>query len=170
MNRGLCDIDKLRERVRLHRMGRNARSVARTLRMSLITERRCRLRLEEAGLLAGSPDDLPVLDELVAVCMRPETPPEQERSSIERWQHRVTKLVEAGHHATAIHALLREEDVPFAGSVSAMRRLAAQINKARGPRPEDGVIQVQTPPGETAQVDFGYIGRVAYPRTGVARR
>lgn len=164
-------MDKLRELVRLHRLGRNARAVARVLRMSPNTERRYRTILAEAGLLDGDPDDLPELDVLVAVCSAGRSsPPEQEQSSLERWRPSVAEFVAKGLEATAIHAKLTEEDLSFTGSVSAVKRLVAQVRRTNGPRPEDVVIPVDTPPGEVAQVDFGYAGRVLDPRTGKVRR
>ena len=53
------DMHQLQALARIHRMGTGAREVARLLGVSPNTERDYRRRLEAAGVLAGSPDDLP---------------------------------------------------------------------------------------------------------------
>ena len=51
MNPGIHDMDRLRELVRLHRMGVQKRTIARSLGMSPSTELIYRKRLATAGLL-----------------------------------------------------------------------------------------------------------------------
>ena len=60
------DMDRLQELVRLHRMGTGAREVARILCMSPTTERTYRAALADEGLLAGSPEDVPLAEVLRA--------------------------------------------------------------------------------------------------------
>lgn len=170
MNRGLQDMDKLREMVRLHRKGMEKRAIARVLRMSPSTEQKYRRKLEEAGLLAGDPEDLPELEVLMAACEVGKRKPAQERSSIEPWRERVAEMVAKGQQPTAIHAVLSEQGGGFSGSVSAVKRLVVQLAKERGARPEEVVIPVETPPGEIAQVDFGYVGYVVDPACGRPRK
>lgn len=170
MNRGLCDMDKLKELVRMHRMGMDKCGVARALRMSRSTEQKYRKLLDAAGLLHGDVEDLPELDVLIAVCVSARTTPEQERSSVEGWRPRIAALAKGGIQATAIHQVLTEEDETFKGSISAVKRLVAQLARERGARPEDVAIPVDTPPGEVAQVDFGYAGHVFDPARGRKRK
>ena len=170
MNPGINDMDRLRELVRLHRMGLQKRAIARALRMSPSTEQTYRKRLEAAGLLAGAVEDLPELEVLMAACRVPAPPPPQERSSIEKWRPKVAEYVLRGIGPTAIHQVLAEEDVSFVGSVSAVKRLVVQLAVEHGARAEDVVIPVDTPPGEIAQVDFGFAGRVLDPATGNLRK
>lgn len=170
MNHGLRDMDKLKELVRLHRMGMEKRAIARVLGMSPSTEQRYRKKLETAGLLRGDPEELPELDELVAVCASGTPRPQQERSSVEAWRPQIAALVAKDLQPTAIHQVLAEEDTTFKGSLSAVKRLVLQLARERGARPEDVAIPVETPPGEVAQVDFGYAGYVVDPATGRKRK
>src|SRR4051812_2745865 len=103
-------MDRLRELVRLHRMGIRKRDIARSLGMSPSTGQGYRKRLEGAGAPGGEVDDLPELDALIAACRSATPPPPQERSSIERWRPRVAELVLRGVGPTAIHQVLVEED------------------------------------------------------------
>ena len=45
-----------------------------------------------------------------------------------------------------------------------------RLKRVRGVQPEDVAIPVETAPGEIAQVDFGYVGRLYDPRAGVMRK
>ena len=63
---------------------------------------------------------------------------------------------------------LEHED--FDGSLSAVKRRCAARHRARGVRPEDVAIRVETDPGDVAQVDFGYVGKLYDPDRGVLRK
>ena len=68
------DMHRVQEAIRLHRMGRSRRQIARQLRMGRDTIRTYLESVAEAGLLEGSPDELPatkVLSELVRQKMTP---------------------------------------------------------------------------------------------------
>jgi transposase len=163
-------MDKLKELVRLHRMGMEKRAIARVLGMSPATEQKYRKKLDAAGLLQGDPDVLPDLDVLVAACRGAAPRPRQERSSVEPWRERVAALVDRGVQPTAIHQVLAEDHPAFGASLSAVKRLVQQLARERGARPEDVAIPVETPPGEVAQVDFGYAGYVLDPVLGRKRK
>jgi transposase len=176
MARRRIDTHRLRELVRLRRMGVSARRVARLLRLGPNTERRYRDVLTQAGLLAGSPDQLPTLEELSLALRRalpPRTPP-QERSSVERWRPRIADLWARGLTAQATYDRLRTEtppgEPPFRGSYPAVKRLVRQLEVLRGVQAEDVVVPVETRAGEAAQVDFGYAGRLLDPASGALRR
>jgi len=165
-------MHRLQEVVRLHRLGVSVRRAARALGMGRNTLRRYHQVLGAAGLLAGSPEDLPPLERLRAVVEERQAAPvpAQERSSIASWRPRVEALLAKGAGPTAIWDRLRLEDPDFRGSLSAVKRLCQRIQRDRGPRPEDVAIPVETDPGEVAQVDFGYAGRFYDEEVGVLRR
>jgi transposase len=166
-------MHRLQELVRLHRLGTGARRVARLLSMSPNTERSYRQALEAAGLLKGPEEELPSLEELQAAVLRAHPrrpPPAHELSSIETWRGSVEHWMDKGLGARAIHGRLREEDEEFPGSYWAVRRLCSRIKAERGVRAEEVAIPVETKPGEVAQVDFGYIGKLLCTRTHVLRK
>jgi transposase len=166
------DMDRLVELVRLHRMGTSGRKVARLLGMSPNTERAYRNALTRAGLLAGPVDDLPGLEALKAVVLQqlPTTLPLQQTSTVEAWAARVGTLREAGLGPRAIYDRLRLEDAAFQGSYSAVKRLCRRIAQVEGVHADDVAIPVETEPGEVAQVDFGYVGRLYDTTTGTLRK
>ena len=61
-------------------------------------------------------------------------------------------------------------DAAVEGKLSSVKRLCVRIKAERGVQAEDVAIPVETAPGEVAQVDFGYVGRVYDPAEGVMRR
>lgn len=168
MARQRTDMHRLQELVRLHRQGLNSRAVARALQMSPNTERRYRLALEAAELLAGDPNDLPELSELRAVVGS--ASPQQEVSSVADWSEVIADRLKQGAGPKAIYDWLRIEDPSFRGSYWAVKRLCRRLERAQGVRPEDVAIPVTTKPGEVAQVDFGYVGQLLDPATGRLRK
>ena len=58
----------------------------------------------------------------------------------------------------------------FKGTLSAAKRLCATVSKAKPVSPDDVVIPVETAPGEVAQVDFGYVGKIYDPAAGRERK
>lgn len=166
------DMHRLQELVRLHRLKTGSREVARLLGMSPNTERAYRLAIADAGLLDGDPDALPELVELRARVLArwPEQAKPQHVSSAEPWRESIVRLLDDGLGPTAIHDRLRLEHADFAISLSALKRLCDAITRARGPRANDVVIPVETPPGEIAQVDFGYVGKLWDPEARRVRK
>ena len=165
-------MHRLQELVRLHRLGVPMRRVATQLRMSPNTERAYRQALARVGLLEGDVASLPELAELRAAVERElasETP-KQHTSSISRWSVEVKRLLGAGNGPTAIFDYLRLEHEDFEGSIGAVKRMVTRLRKDEGPRAEDVVIPVTTAPGEVAQVDFGYVGRLWDRETGRMRK
>jgi len=169
------EMDDVRELVRLHRMKSGAREVARLLRISPNTERQYRRALEAADLLAGAPNDLPPIETLKAAIERhlPKKIAPQQVSSLERWTAKVQAFVDAGLGPRAIYDRLRLEDADFRkakATVSSMKRLCRRLKVAKGVRPEDVAIPVETEPGKVAQVDFGYVGKLFDPQTQTLRK
>ena len=81
------EMHRLQDLVRLHRLKTGARETARLLAMSPNTERQYREALAKAGLLDGSPDDLPSLETLKAAVLAEHPPslPPQQQSSLEAY-------------------------------------------------------------------------------------
>jgi len=115
------------------------------------------------GLLDGP---LPPLEDLQALLVRTgnPAPPPQMVSTLEPYRELVTRLHAEGVEGMAIWQRLRERG--YAGSVSAVYRFVHHLTP---PRP-DATVRVEREPGEEAQVDFGFAGRMADPTTGTLRR
>jgi hypothetical protein len=166
------EMDRLQELVRLHRMGTGAREVARVLGMSPNTEREYRLALRDEGLLAGSVEDVPLLEVLRAAIERrlPSSAPPQMVSSVDALRERIVEFAEKGLRPQGIFDRLRLEDASFAASFWAVRAVWRKWKKDRGVRAEDVAIPVDTAPGEIAQVDFGYVGKLYDASSGQLRK
>lgn len=165
-------MHRLCELVRLHRQGVGTREVARLLGMSPNTERRYREALVPSGLLSGPSEEVPTLEELKAIVREhlPLTTPEQQLSSVEQWREKASLYRKDGLGPRAIYDRLRIEESDFCGSLSAIKRLCLRLAREAGPGAEDVAIPVETAPGEVAQVDFGYAGKMWDPSTGRLRK
>jgi len=168
-------MDRLQELVRLHRMGTGGREVARLLGMSPNTERAYRLALDAAGLLLGPIPDLPTLERLKAAVEErlPRKLPPQQVTSLEPWLERIEERWRKGAGPRSIYDALRLDDAGFVearATLSAVKRVCARLKRARGVQPEDVAIPVETRPGEVAQVDFGYVGKLFDPEARVMRK
>jgi transposase len=153
-------------------MGTGARKVARMLRMSPNTEREYRQALEKEELLDGPADDIAPLEVLRAAVERqlPVVAPPQMVSTAEPLRDKIVELAEKGVKARAIFDRLRLEDPTFSASYWAVRGVWRRWRKERGVRAEDVAIPVETGPGEVAQVDFGYVGKLRDAATGMLRK
>jgi len=166
------DMHRLQEFVRLHRLGSSSRDIARLLKMGRNTQRQYRRCLSDAGLLDGDPDQVPDLAALKGAVREdlPPTLPQQQVSTIENWRSSIAEMSERGAGPTAIYDKLRFDDPDFKASVSAVKRLHARILKEKGVQPNDVAIPVLSNPGEIAQVDFGYLGKLLDSETGSIRK
>ncbi len=165
-------MHRLQELVRLHRMGLGPRAVARHLRMGPNTERQYREALMAAGLLTGSPENLPDPTELKAALdmHAPPKPAPQQVSSIAEWQPTIEQMWKKGLGPKAILDRLRLEEAEFTGKLGAIKRMVRRLDRDRGPQAKDVAIPVDTVAGEVAQVDFGFGGWRWDPDTGRNRR
>lgn len=166
------EMDRLQELVRLHRMETGSREVARLLRMSPNTERQYRLALAGAGLLAGTVEELPALELLKAAVLErlPPAAPPQQLSSLDRWHEPIRALFAEKLGPRALYDRLRLEHADFDGSYWAVKRTWRRLRRERGVQPGDVAIPVETKPGEVAQVDFGYLGKLYDAAAGVLRK
>jgi len=64
-----------------------------------------------------------------------------------------------------IHQILRDK-CGFTGVYQSAYRFVPRLE----PRTPDAVVRVDTPPGDEAQVDFGYAGLMDDPRSGRRRK
>src|SRR5206468_10022083 len=83
----------------------------------------------------------------------------------ERYREQIKTLRDKGVEAKAIYERLRE-DKEFTASYSAVWRFVRSLE----PQMPEGFVRVDTPPGDEAQVDFGYAGLMYDPATGTTRR
>jgi transposase len=166
-------MHRLQELVRLHRLRTGARETARLLGMGPNTERQYREAVAEAGLLDGPVEALPGIEELKAAVLAQHPPPAlplHQSTSLGRYREVIAALVDKGLGPRAIFDRLRLEEPDFGGSHSAVKRLCRALARARGVRARDVAIPVETAPGEVAQVDFGYVGRLFDPVLQVLRK
>ncbi len=167
-------MHRLQELVRLHRLGAGtAHEIAASLRMSPNTERKYRTALTAAGLLVGSSDALPSLEELkkAVEAELPAVEPPQQQSSIAEWQPQVKDLLEKGLTPKAIHDRLRLQRADeYRGHIGAVKRMVKRLRREQGVSAEEIAIPVETKPGHTAQVDFGYAGYRYDPQTARQRK
>ncbi len=175
MGQETTDMHRLQDLVRYHREGRGPREVARLSGMSPSTEQKYRAALKAAGLLAGPAEaPLPEMEVLRAALKKhcPGRPaPRQEVSSVERWRGAIEAMQKLGARPRAIYDRLVLEQKEFSGTYPAVKRLCRRICQERGVLPEDVVIPVSaSPPGEIAQVDFGFLGKVYDPGEGKIRK
>ena len=166
MSASRVSMHRLQDLVRLHRKGSGVREVARLLVMSPNTERKYRVALLAAGLLAGDAEDLPTLEELKEAVERelPRKVAPQQVSSVEPWQEEISALRKLGAEPKAIFDRLRlKHGQKFTGSHGAVKRMYARLRREQGVSAKDVVIRVETLPGKVAQVDFGYVGKLYDP-------
>ena len=167
-------MHRLQELVRLHRLGGGrTHKIAASLKMSPNTERRYRIALTAAGLLVGAVDELPSLEQLKAAVEKelPSVVPAQEQSSIAKWQPEVKALLEKGLTPKAIHDRLRlKHPDEYEGKLGAVKRMVKSLRVERGVLASDIAIPVETEPGQSAQVDFGYAGYRYDSKTGRQRK
>jgi transposase len=153
----------IREMLRHLRRRQSNRAVARALGIDRKTVARYRTWATEQGLLEESLPSLSELHRLVEETLD-SSPPPQNESSVEPYRQVVTKLCQEGVEVAAIHQRLKERG--YTGSYSSVYRFVRHLE----PRTPDVTVRVETPPGEEAQVDFGYAGRMIDPETGELRK
>ncbi|MEE9392640.1 MAG: IS21 family transposase [Planctomycetota bacterium] len=164
------EMHELQEVVRLHRQGQSKRRIARLLRMGRDTISKYLEKISAAGLLVGSPDDLPNPAALSAAVGLDSAPIASRNSSADPWKSQIAKKFEGGAGPTSIHDYLRLHEKDYAASLSAVKRMCLRLKKDQGPQEADIAIPVETFPGEVAQVDFGYVGKIYDPEKGVLRK
>jgi transposase len=153
----------IREILRQIRQGLSDRAVAKATGVNRKTVARYRAWAIEQDLLTLPLPPLGDLHRLLAETM-PSISPPQNVSSVEPYTELVVKLRQQGVEMTAIHQRLQERG--YSGSYSSVRRFVRNLE----PPTPDVTVRVETRPGEEAQVDFGFAGRMIDPETGELRR
>ena len=144
----------LQEAVRLHRLGHSLRRIAELLQTGRVTLRKYLGPIAAAGLLDGSPDELPTASALrqALVGLEARPAPTHERSSLEPWRDLIVAKRAAGASPKSVHDYLRRTDPDYVASVSAMKRFFVRLALVEGPNEKDVAIPVVTVAGEIAQV------------------
>ena len=157
----LMDIRELLLHIRAHS---SYRQIQRDTGFDRRTVKRYRQWAHEQGLLEGDLPALEDLQELLERSFQEKTPP-QNQSSVEHFRSQVEDWVDQGVEVAAIRQRLMERG--YTGSYAAVWRFVRTIKPGKE---QDTTTRVETKPGEEAQVDFGYAGRMLDPQTGKLRR
>ena len=153
----------IRDLVRHLRDTTNDSAVQRATGLNRRTIQRYRRWAHAHGLLAGPLLPIEQLQALITTTLTLPSPP-QTTSSVEPYRDLVLQLHRDGVEGTAIRERIRERG--FTGSVSAIYRFLHRLD----PTDPDVTVRVETAPGEEAQVDFGYAGRMLDPTSGRLRK
>ncbi len=165
-------MHRLQRLVRLNREGLSLRQACENLGMGRNTARRYRDALAGEALWDGPVDELPELEELKAAIAKhaPVKRGPQAVSSVLRWADDIERMADNGAGPRAIFDALRLNDEEFNGSYAAVKRFCRSRKKKRPPDPGQVAIPVTTRPGEVAQVDFFFVGKVFDPKQRRDRR
>ena len=148
----------------LHLRARSSdRQIQRDMKLNRRTIKRYREWAKNQGLLEG---ELPAPEELAErlETSLPEKAPPQNSSSAEAFREKIQELLGEEVEVAAIYQRLHERG--FTGSYSAVYRLARKLE----PHVPKTTTRRESKPGEEAQVDFGYAGRMIDPQTGKPRK
>jgi transposase len=144
---------EIREIVRQLRAGESIHAIARNTGLHRKTIRRYKRWAERAGLLSGAEFPARQLEELASEAFKPNLPPQQV-SSVAPYQELVEAMVEEELDGTVIWRRLQERG--YVGSLSSIYRFIRRLS----PPGIEAYVRIETEPGEEAQVDFGYVGRL----------
>ena len=140
------------------------RQVARDTGFNRRTVKRYRQWAQEQGLLEGGMPSMEELQKHLANSLPERTPP-QNLSSLENYREQIEKWVKANVEIAAMRQRLMERG--YTGSYASVWRF---VSKLKGCQQEEVTVRVETKPGEEAQVDFGYAGRMIDPASGKLRK
>lgn len=154
---------EVREILRQLQDGQSARAVSRTLGLDRKTVARYRDWAQAHDLLKQPLPAQEKLHQLLNETLQIPPPP-QNTSSVEPFGKVVQNLRRQGVEIAAIHQRLIERG--FDGSYSAVYRYVRRLE----PIKPNVTVRVETPPGEEAQVDFGFAGYMIDPETGTKRK
>jgi transposase len=154
---------ELRELLRNLQIEPSNRQVAATLGLDRRTVGRYREWAIAQQLLEGPLPPQEELQALVETTLREPLPP-QNISSVAAYRAVIVRLREEGVEIAAIRERLKDQG--FTGSYQAVYRF---VKALEAPTPEV-MVRIETAPGEEAQVDFGYAGRMIDPASGQLRK
>ena len=151
------------EILRRLRQPESDRAIAESMRIDRKTVSRYREWAQAQDLLAGPLPSLADLQHLVNTTLNTTQPP-QNVSSVEPYREVVIDFRERGVEIAAIYERLQERG--FTGSYSAVYRFVRNLE----PPTPNVTVRVERRPGEEAQVDFGYAGKMIDPESGKMRK
>lgn len=153
----------IREIVRHIRANRSNRAVQEATGVDRRAVKQYREWATKQGLLNGLLPTLEELQERVETTLVSPTPP-QKVSAAASYIAMVQTLRQEGVEVAAIWQRLKEKG--FTGSYWSVYRLVRQLE----PDEPEVTVRVERKPGEEAQVDFGYAGRLIDASNGQARK
>jgi len=152
------------ELVRQKRAGVGHREIGRRLGITQPTVRKYVRWAADEGFLVGDVPDGGVMEARLATTL-PQGLPPQQTSTLADYSDVVKEMRARGIEMAAIRLRL-EERYGVVVSYEAIRRLVRRLE----PKRIEAFVRVETPPGEEAQVDFGYVGLTIDPATGRLRK
>ena len=155
----------LREMIRHFKAGDSIRTTAKALGLNRETTGNYRTWLAAQGWLEGELPDAAEIDNRLAELRQGIGT--NNVSVVEPYRAIVENLHAQGVEAQAIYQRIHD-DHGYRGSYSSVWRFVKTLD---APSPEqDAVIRIEVKPGEEAQVDFGYAGRMFDPVRGKLRK
>lgn len=164
MSERITKLMDIRELLLHIRAQSSDRQVERDTGFNRRTVKRYREWAAQQGLLKGEMPALEELQALVRQSFEEKTPP-QNVSSVEKYRSQIEKWVEQEVEAAAIRQRLMERG--YTGSYASVWRFVRTIKPGKS---QKKTTRLETKPGEEAQVDFGYAGRMIDPVTGKERK
>lgn len=153
----------IRELIRHIQTMASDRAVARATGTHRHTVARYRQWATAHGLLSGTLPPLEELQSLLDATGAP-APPPQMVSTVLPYGALVEQLSREGVESTAIWQRLKERG--YRGSLSSVYRFVHHL----APPVVRATVRVEGEPGDDAQVDFGYAGRMLDPQSGLPRK
>lgn len=152
----------IQEIIRRVRAGESDRAIHQALGIHRDTVRKYREWASEHELLTGELPDLATLQQWLNETQA-SSPPPQNLSSVEPYRELVQQLRAADVEIAAIYQRLQEQG--YQGSYQSVWRFVRKLE----PGSPDATVRVESPPGQEAQVDFGYAGRMVDDASGKER-
>ena len=154
---------EVREIIHRLRAGNSKRQIARDLQLNWRTVKKYAAWAEAEHLLT---DKLPPPEELQERFARAflKTSAPQNQSSVAAYREQIIQLRKEGVEIAAILQRLQERG--YEGSYSSLHRFVRKME----PLTPDVTVRVERKPGEEAQIDFGYAGRLLDPGSARERR
>lgn len=151
-------MEHLQDVVRLHRKKYSIRKISKVVGMSRNTVRKYVRAFEAAGVLEGGHSEVPEQAVLKAALEKafPQKRGKQECTRLGEYEGQVAELLKKGAGPKAIFDKLKR-DTDYDGSYSMIKRYGAS---RRPVNPESVAITIPHLPGDSMQVDFGYVGRI----------
>jgi len=164
MSERIKNLMDIRELLLHLRAQSSDRQVERDTGFNRRTVKRYREWAVQQKLLEGELPDLEELRTLLGESFVEKKPP-QNQSSVEKYRSQIETWVREEVETAAIRQRLMERG--YMGSYASVWRFVKSLKPSAG---QNTVTRLETKPGEEAQVDFGYAGRLLDPETGKERK